>query len=190
MGSTQLTHDLFRTLLDPGDTVMLLDPDLRELRRAARLRRARREDRAAARARSADVVVPAGDAIRPASRANSRGCSISIARGWCCSARPTIRRARSLPQALADAMLAKTVRGRRVAGDRLRLQVPVLPDAARVLRVVARRSSERHRHPLELEVGARARPAARLDRSARRPSSKRSSACSSAASSAPTRCRR
>jgi aminotransferase len=25
-GSTQLTHDLFRTLLDPGDTVMLLDP--------------------------------------------------------------------------------------------------------------------------------------------------------------------
>ncbi len=26
MGSTQLTHDLFRTVLDPGDTVMLLDP--------------------------------------------------------------------------------------------------------------------------------------------------------------------
>ena len=26
MGSTQLTHDLFRTLLDAGDTVMLLDP--------------------------------------------------------------------------------------------------------------------------------------------------------------------
>ena len=26
VGSTQLTHDLFRTLLDPGDTVMLLDP--------------------------------------------------------------------------------------------------------------------------------------------------------------------
>lgn len=26
IGSTQLTHDLFRTLLDPGDTVMLLDP--------------------------------------------------------------------------------------------------------------------------------------------------------------------
>ena len=26
MGSTQLTHDLFRTLLDPGDTVLLLDP--------------------------------------------------------------------------------------------------------------------------------------------------------------------
>jgi len=26
MGSTQLTHDLFRTLLDPGDTVMLFDP--------------------------------------------------------------------------------------------------------------------------------------------------------------------
>jgi aminotransferase len=26
MGSTQLTHDLFRTLIDPGDTVMLLDP--------------------------------------------------------------------------------------------------------------------------------------------------------------------
>ena len=26
MGSTQLTHDLFRTLLDPGHTVMLLDP--------------------------------------------------------------------------------------------------------------------------------------------------------------------
>jgi aspartate/methionine/tyrosine aminotransferase len=25
-GSTQLTHDVFRTLLDPGDTVMLLDP--------------------------------------------------------------------------------------------------------------------------------------------------------------------
>jgi aspartate/methionine/tyrosine aminotransferase len=26
MGSTQLTHDLFRALVDPGDTVMLLDP--------------------------------------------------------------------------------------------------------------------------------------------------------------------
>jgi aspartate/methionine/tyrosine aminotransferase len=26
MGSTQLTHDLFRTLVNPGDTVMLLDP--------------------------------------------------------------------------------------------------------------------------------------------------------------------
>ncbi len=26
LGSTQLTHDLFRALLDPGDTVMLLDP--------------------------------------------------------------------------------------------------------------------------------------------------------------------
>ncbi len=26
LGSTQLTHDLFKTLLDPGDTVMLLDP--------------------------------------------------------------------------------------------------------------------------------------------------------------------
>ncbi len=26
MGSTQLTHDLFRTLVDPGDTVLLLDP--------------------------------------------------------------------------------------------------------------------------------------------------------------------
>lgn len=26
MGSTQLTHDLFRTLLDPGETVLLLDP--------------------------------------------------------------------------------------------------------------------------------------------------------------------
>ena len=26
VGSTQLTHDLFRTLLDPGDTVMMLDP--------------------------------------------------------------------------------------------------------------------------------------------------------------------
>jgi aminotransferase len=26
LGSTQLTHDLFRTLLDPGDTVLLLDP--------------------------------------------------------------------------------------------------------------------------------------------------------------------
>ncbi len=53
-----------------------------------------------------------------------------------------------------------------MAGDRLRLQVPVLPDAARVLRVVTGRSSERRRHPLELEVGARPRPAARLDRSA------------------------
>jgi aspartate/methionine/tyrosine aminotransferase len=26
VGSTQLTHDVFRTLLDPGDTVMLMDP--------------------------------------------------------------------------------------------------------------------------------------------------------------------
>src|SRR5262245_54410698 len=26
LGSTQLTHDLFRALVDPGDTVLLLDP--------------------------------------------------------------------------------------------------------------------------------------------------------------------
>ena len=39
-GSTQLTHDLFRALLDPGDTVMLMDPDVRELRGAAGVCRA------------------------------------------------------------------------------------------------------------------------------------------------------
>ena len=165
MGSTQLTHDLFRTLLDPGDTVMLLDPTY-----------ANYEGQLAFSVPGVKIVRlrvldpqtwsylpetdPAGIA-REFSRLFDQHRPRMVLFGA-----PDNPTSQVVPQALADVMLAKTVGGRRVAGDRLRLQVPVLPDAARVLRVVARRSSERRRHPLELEVGARARPAARLDRSA------------------------
>ena len=165
MGSTQLTHDLFRTLLDPGDTVMLLDPTYANYEgqlafavpgvKIVRLR----------------VLDPQTWSYLPETDPAGIAREFSRLFDRASAAPGVVRRARQsdqpgLPQALADVMLAKTVGGRRVAGDRLRLQVPVLPDAARVLRVVARRSSERRRHPLELEVGARARPASRLDRSA------------------------
>ncbi len=94
LGSTQLTHDLFRTLLDPGDTVMLLDPTY-----------ANYEGQLAFAVPGVKIVrlrvldpqtwsyLPR-NAIRPASRASSRACSTRIGRAWCCSARRTIRRAR------------------------------------------------------------------------------------------------
>ena len=188
LGSTQLTHDLFRALLDPGDTVMLLDPTYANYEGqlafavpGVKVVRLRVLD-------PADLGVPAGSDPAGIAREFQRLFDAHRPRLVLFGA-PDNPTSQVLPQALADAMLAKPPR-RRVAGDRLRLQVPVLPDAAGVLRLVARRSSQRHRHPLELEMGARPGPAAWLDRGARRPWSRRSSACSSAAFSAPTRCRR
>ena len=64
MGSTQLTHDLFRTLLDPGDTVMLLDPTYANYEGQLAFAVPGVQDRPAARARSADVVVSARDRSR------------------------------------------------------------------------------------------------------------------------------
>ena len=62
-----------------------------------------------------------------------------------------------LPQTLVDAMLQRT----RDAGAWLAIdfayKCQFFDDAACVLRVVAGRSSARHRHPLELEVGTRSR---------------------------------
>ncbi len=139
--------------------------DLRELRRPARLLGARREDRAPARARSADLVVSAGDRSRGhRARILAAVRSASAAHGAVRRAGQPDQPGRAAGARRRDAR--ENVRGRRVAGDRLRLQVPVLPDAARVLRVVTGRSSEHRRHSLELEVGARARTASRLDRSA------------------------
>ena len=95
MGSTQLTHDLFRTLLDPGDTVLLLDPTYANYEgqlafavpgvKIVRLR----------------VLDPQTWSYLPETRsgrrspASSRGSSTRIGRAWCCLARPTIRPARS-----------------------------------------------------------------------------------------------
>ena len=81
-GSTQLTHDLFRALLDPGDTVLLLDPTY-----------ANYEGQLAFAAPNINVVrlrvidprqlgVSAGRR-RPIARSpSSSGCSTRTSRGW------------------------------------------------------------------------------------------------------------
>ena len=95
-----------------------------------------------------------------------------------------------VPQALAELMLERTAAAGAWLAIDFAYKCQYFAGAAGLLRLVAGRSSQPDRHPLELEVGARPGPAARLDRGRRRRSSTRSSACSSAASSAPTRCRR
>ena len=168
MGSTQLTHDLFRTLVDPGDTVMLLDPTYANYEGQLAFVAPGVSHRPAAGARPGDVDVPAGG------RSRRRGPRL---RARCSTAHKpqagALRRARQPDQpdraAGAGRADARAHRGRRrVAGHRLRLQVPVLRGAAGLLRLVAGRPSQRDRHPLELEVGARPGPAAGLDRGAPR----------------------
>ena len=93
LGSTQLTHDLFRTLLDPGDTVMLLDPTYANYEgQLAFSVLGLKSSGSACSIHERGRIYPRP--IRPASPASSRGCSRLIARAWCCSARQTIPPAR------------------------------------------------------------------------------------------------
>ena len=94
MGSTQLTHDLFRTLVNPGDTVLLLDPTY-----------ANYEGQLAFAAPGVSIVrlrvvdpdtwtyLPVSDP--DGSRASSRASSTCTSRGWCCLAPLTTPPARS-----------------------------------------------------------------------------------------------
>jgi aspartate/methionine/tyrosine aminotransferase len=97
MGSTQLTHDVFRTLLDPGDTVMLLDPTYANYEgqlafsvpgvKIVRLR----------------VLDPHTWSYLP--ETDPAGTAREFARLFGAPDNPT---SQILPQALADVMLAKT----------------------------------------------------------------------------------
>ena len=158
MGSTQLTHDLFRTLLDPGDTVMLLDPTY-----------ANYEGQLAFSVPGVKIVRlrvldpqtwsylpetdPAGIA-REFSRLFDQHRPRMVLFGA-----PDNPTSQVVPQALADVMLAKTSDAGAWLAIDFAYKCAVLPGAACVLRVVARRSSEHRRHSLELEVGARTRAA-------------------------------
>jgi aspartate/methionine/tyrosine aminotransferase len=154
LGSTQLTHDLFRTLLDPGDTVMLLDPTYANYEgqlafavpgvKIVRLR----------------VLDPATWTYLP--DADPAGMAREFARLFDAHrprlvlfGAPDNPTSQVLPHALAEEMLAKTAD----AGA-------VLSTSAALLRLVAGRSPEPRRHPLQLEVGTRPGPSPRLDRGA------------------------
>ena len=93
MGSTQLTHDLFRTLLDPGDTVMLLDPTYANYEGQLAFAAPGVEDRAAAACsiRQTWTYLPVTDPDRHRARLH-RGCSTRTARAG------AVRRARQSDQ--------------------------------------------------------------------------------------------
>ncbi len=162
LGSTQLTHDLFRTLVDPGDTVMLLDPtyanyegQLAFVAPGARIVRL-------------PVLDPATWTYRPV--ADPDGVARDFIRLFeqhrpklVLFGAPDNPTSQVVPHALAELMLERTAAAGSVAGHRLCLQMPVLPGATGLLRLVACRPSQRRRHPFELEVGARPGTAAGLD---------------------------
>ena len=125
--------DLFRTLVDPGDTVMLLDPTYANYEgqlafvapgiRVVRL----------------PVLDPATWSYRPDDRPRGRRPRLHAALRPAPAEARALRRARQpdQPGGAAGAGRADARahgRRRRVAGHRLRLQVPVLRDAAGLLR--------------------------------------------------------
>ena len=163
-GSTQLTHDLFRTLLDPGDTVMLLDPTY-----------ANYEGQLAFAAPGVAIVrlpvidpatwtyLPVTDPGRRRSRLPAR-CSTLHQPRLVLFGAPDNPTSQILPQALADAML----RAHRAT------PAPGWPSTSPTSASTSQTPPayyawspadhpQRHRHPLELEVGPRPGPAARLD---------------------------
>ena len=165
MGSTQLTHDLFRTLVDPGDTVLLLDPTYANYEGQLAFAAPGVAHRPAAGDRPGDAGRICRRPIPRAWPATSRGCSTGTGRGWCSSARPTTRPARSCRRRWPSVMLERT----RDAGAWLAIdfayKCQYLPAATRpTTRWSPADHPTRRRHPLELEVGARAGPAAGLDR--------------------------
>ena len=184
MGSTQLTHDLFRVLVNPGDAVLLLDPTYANYEgqlafatpgvSIVRLR----------------VVDPATGhicrrATPKASREGSGSYSTCTSPGWCCSARPTTRPARSCPR-----------RSRKRCSNARRTPARGWPSTSRTSASTSRRTrpTTRGRRPITRTSSAfiptrngRAGSDDDWAGSRRRPPSwTRWSACSSAASSAPT----
>ena len=165
MGSTQLTHDLFRTLLDPGDTVMLLDPTY-----------ANYEGQLAFAATGIKVVRlrvldpetwsylpetdPAGVAREFARLFDQHRPKLVL------FGAPDNPTSQVVPQALAEVMLAKTAEAGAWLAIDFAYKCQYFQAPPGVLRVVARRSPQRHRHSLELEMGARPGAPARVDRSA------------------------
>ncbi len=173
----------------PGDTVMLLDPTYANYEGQLAFVAPGCADRAAAGARPGDVDVSAGD------RPRRRGPRLHAALRPAPAEAGALRRARQPDQpgraAGAGRADARAHRGSRARGWRSTSPTSArLRDAAGLLRLVAGRPSARDRHPLELEVGARAGTAAGLDRGGHAGDRRRSSGCSSAASCAPTRSRR
>ena len=162
MGSTQLTHDLFRTLLDPGDTVMLLDPTY-----------ANYEGQLAFAATGIKVVRlrvldpetwsylpetdPAGVA-REFTRLFDQHRPKLVLFGA-----PDNPTSQVVPQALADVMLAKTMEAGSWLAIDFAYKCQYFQAPPRLLRVVTGGSSKRDWHSLQFEVGARTRPPAWLD---------------------------
>ena len=108
MGSTQLTHDLFRTLLDPGDTVMLLDPTYANYEGqlafavpGVKIVRLRVLD-------PADMVVSCPKRIPLESRASSARLFDEHRPRMVLFGAPDNPTSQVVPQSLADVMLAKT----------------------------------------------------------------------------------
>ena len=189
MGSTQLTHDLFRTLLDPGDTVMLLDPTYANYEgqlafavpgvKIVRLR----------------VLDPQTLVVSAGNRSRRHRARVLAAVRRASPAHGAVRRARQSDEP------------GRAAGARRRDAAKAPPRPARGWRSTSPTSASTSRRRRRITRGRRpiirTSSASTRTRSGRagwaggsagskrpRRSSKRSSACSSAASSAPTRCRR
>ena len=164
--------------------------DLRQLRGPARLRRAGREDRPAAPDGPRDVDVLAD--VRSRSRASPTSSALfdDAPPRMVVFGAPDNPTSQILPQSLVEAMRERTADGGAWLAIDFAYKCQYFADAAGLLRLVARRSSARHRHPLELEVGPRTRAPSRLDHGRAGASSTASSASSSAASCARTRCRR
>ena len=148
------------------------------------------EDRAAARARSADVVVSAGD------RSGRRRARVHAALRPASPAPGAVRRARQSDQPgraagarRGDARERTADAGAWLAIDfAYKCQYFQTPPAYYAL--VARRSSRTSSASTRTRSGRAAWAGASAGSKRTRRSSRRSSACSSAASSAPTRCRR
>ena len=163
LGSTQLTHDLFRTLVDPGRHGDAARSDLRQLRGPARVRGAGRAHRPAPGARPGDVDATGRSPIPTASPATSSRLFDQHRPRLVLFGAPDNPTSQVVPQALAELMLERTAAAGTWLAIDFAYKCQYFADAAGLLRLVAGRSSQPRRHPLELEVGARAGPAAGLD---------------------------
>ena len=162
-GSTQLTHDLFRVLVDPGDTVMLLDPTYANYegqlafavpgvnRPAARCWIRRRGHICQRPTRTASPRFIAPFEHKPRS---------------CCSARPTTRPARSCRRRSSSDARAHADAGAWLAIDfAYKCQYFLAPPAYYAWSPADHPNV--NRHSLQFEVGARSGTAAGLARGRR-----------------------